>query len=106
MKKITLLLLVVLASCSKQESTTETVSDSNLNYYDKAYIETASLDEQLEYKRFHLKKIANWLLKNDFEVYETLSKELSNTKRIVFSLVISMQILLQKVLKIYGMKMI
>lgn len=80
MKKITLLLLVVVASCSKQESFTETVSDANLNYYDKAYIETAPLDEQLEYKRFHLKKIANWLLKNDFEVYEILSQELSNTK--------------------------
>lgn len=80
MKKITLLMLIILASCSKQESTTETVADSNLNYYDKAYIETASLNEQLEYKRFHLKKIANWLLKNDFEVYEILSQELTNTK--------------------------
>lgn len=69
-----------MASCSKQEINTEIESNSNLNYYDKAYIETASLNEQLEYKRFHLKKIANWLLKNDYEVYEMLSKGISNTK--------------------------
>jgi len=36
-------------------------------------IENATLDEKLAYKRFHLTKIASWLLKNETEVKEALN---------------------------------
>ncbi|MCG2429692.1 hypothetical protein [Aequorivita xiaoshiensis] len=102
MKKIILLLLITLVACSKQDSisdkelATEVEIVNNIDYYDKAYIEEASLSEQLEYKRYHLKKVANWLMKNKSDLYEVISTELkinNNSKRFLVSDIVQEMVL-------------
>lgn len=87
MKKLAIILVIIFASCSKQETAIEieTANEAQLNYYDKGYIESAPLSEQLEYKRYHMKKITKWLLNNDIHVYNYLSEKLQrNTALEIF----------------------
>lgn len=62
MRKLLLPLALVLLSisCSTESSDNNTTS----KMYDKKYIETASISEKLQYKKFHLLKLANWISKN------------------------------------------
>ena len=79
MKKLILLGLVSLfVSCTDNETIlNETTETADLNMYDKSYIENATFNKKLSYKRFHLKKITTWLLKNDKDVKNALI-ELNN----------------------------
>ncbi|MAT89491.1 MAG: hypothetical protein CMC35_02260 [Flavobacteriaceae bacterium] len=45
---------------------------------DKQYIQTAPLDEKLDYKRHHLNNLADWLLDNNDEFTEIVLDEISN----------------------------
>ena len=76
MKNLFLLLFLTslfLACTNNDEIIENAVDTAELNMYDKAYYENATLDEKLSYKRFHLTKIASWLLKNEMEVKEALT---------------------------------
>ncbi len=81
MKKLFLLLFLtsLFMACTNNDEIIENavVDTAELNMYDKTYIETATLDEKLSYKRFHLKKIASWLNRNKKDVKKAIT-ELNN----------------------------
>jgi len=55
----------LLISCyNSDEIVEDTQQSASLDMFNKSYIENATLEEKLDYKRFHLKNIANWLSNN------------------------------------------
>ncbi len=77
MKQLIRLLIVglILVSCSKNESIQQDYSESSsFKMYNKSYIENADLSEKLQYRRFHVKKLISWLIKNDKEVRNLVEK--------------------------------
>lgn len=78
--------LQLFSSCSSDEKIKELPTSEQVNFLDKAYIENATVDEQLEYKRFHLLNLATWLSHNNNEVrdlVQTYNK--GNSQQEVFS---------------------
>ncbi len=74
MKKLFILVLCLLVlSCAKEDNNTIDET-SSLNLYDKINIEHADLSKQLEYKRFHVKKIISWLIKHNKEVRDVVNE--------------------------------
>lgn len=63
MRKLFLPLALILSSfCISCSNESTQVADNSKMYY-KSYIESASIKEKLEYKKFHLLKLANWVNK-------------------------------------------
>jgi len=50
--------LQLFSSCSSDEKINEQATPQQVNFLDKAYIEKATVEKQLEYKRFHLLNLA------------------------------------------------
>lgn len=60
--------IIYLISCAKSEE--ESVQDENsigIKFYDKEYIRTAPLEEQVNYRIFHLKQLLNEVLSSKIE---------------------------------------
>lgn len=66
--------------CSSDEQINEQTTAEQVNFLDKAYIEKAPVNEQLNYKRFHLLKLATWLSHNNEEVRSLVETSNRNTE--------------------------
>ena len=62
--KKALLTVVLFASCSKDSQNEEPATQINTEEFTSTTIENARLEQQLEYKTTHLKKLGNWLTQN------------------------------------------
>lgn len=56
--------VVLFASCSKDSQNEEPATQINTEEFTSTTIENARLEQQLEYKKTHLKKLGNWLTQN------------------------------------------
>ena len=78
--------LQLFSSCSSDEKINEQATPEEVNFLDKAYIEKATVDEQLEYKRFHLLNLATWLSHHNNEVRGLVqSFNKNNSQQEIFS---------------------
>nr|WP_321221728.1 hypothetical protein [uncultured Psychroserpens sp.] len=75
-QKLCLLLFtaIMFASCSNDSQYKEPTSQIDTEEFTSNTIENARLDQQLEYKKTHLKKLGNWLTKNLTQVRELVNE--------------------------------
>lgn len=59
-----LMLIQFFTFCSTDEKPFEHPISKQVNFFDKIHIENAPLDEQLQYRKYHLLKLVSRLFKN------------------------------------------
>ncbi|SRX52757.1 hypothetical protein [Aequorivita sp. CIP111184] len=78
--------LQLFSFCSSDEKINEQATPEQVNFLDKAYIEKATVDEKLEYRRFHLLNLATWLSHHNNEVRGLVqSYNKNNSQQEIFS---------------------